>query len=244
MVANGLILGCGRSGTSIFGELFATFPGVRSLSEPDLSDLSDLLGVGGGPIVVKVPRTPDGTVAPSGCSVELDDVRQVVRDPLVVWWQVRHPLDAVCSLRVGIDAGWDHHPRPLDWEDWLGRPLVERCAHHWAVINGDGFDHVRDVAIVNRFEEMISDPRACGLRAAESLGMAPSELGDEFERWVDRVQDTDNERFVEAETSRRHSRPDHSRRVGRWRENLSAEEVDAVWRIVADAARRFGYERP
>jgi hypothetical protein len=112
------------------------------------------------------------------------------------------------------------------------------------VINGDGFDHVRDVAIVNRFEEMVSDPRACGVRAADSLGLAPSELGDEFERWVDRVQDTDNERFVEAETSRRHSRPDHSRRVGRWRENLSADEVDAVWRIVADAAARFGYEQP
>lgn len=101
---------------------------------------------------------------------------------------MRHPLDAVCSLRVGICGGCDHHPRPLDWEDWLGRSLVERCAHHWAVINGDG--------------------------------------------------------FVEAETSRRHSRPDHSRRVGRWRENLSADEVDAVWPIVADAAATFGYGRP
>jgi hypothetical protein len=122
--------------------------------------------------------------------------------------------------------------------------LVERCAHHWAVINGDGFDRVRDVAIVNRFEEMLRDPRECGVRAAESLGVPATELGVEFERWVDRVQDTDNERFVEAETSRRHSRQDHSRRVGRWRENLSTDEVDAVWPIVAEAASRFGYERP
>jgi hypothetical protein len=242
VAANGLILGCGRSGTSIFGELFATFPGVRYVSEPHLSDLDG--DVGGSSIVLKVPRTPDGTTAPSGCSVELDDVRATVGDPLVVWWQVRHPLDAVCSLRVGIDQGWAHHPRPLDWQDWLGRPLLERCAHHWAVINGDGFDRVSDVALVNRFEEMIRDPRACGIVAAASLGVAPHELGDEFDGWVDRVQDTNNERFVEAETSRRHSRPDHSRRVGRWRENLTAAEVDVVWPIVADAAARFGYDRP
>lgn len=242
MAANGLILGCGRSGTSIFGELFATFPRVRYVSEPYLSDLDG--DVDGSSIVLKVPRTPDGTTAPSGCSVELDDVRATVGDPLVVWWQVRHPLDAVCSLRVGIDQGWAHHPRPLDWQDWLERPLLERCAHHWAVINGDGFDLVSDVALVNRFEEMIRDPRACGMGAAASLGVAPHELGDEFDGWVDRVQDTNNERFVEAETSRRHSRPDHSRRVGRWRENLTAAEVDVVWPLVADAAARFGYDRP
>lgn len=35
--ANAAVLGCGRSGTSIFGELFAALPGFRYWSEPFLS---------------------------------------------------------------------------------------------------------------------------------------------------------------------------------------------------------------
>lgn len=39
MNANVAILGCGRSGTSIFGELFEAFPGYRYWSEPHLAEV-------------------------------------------------------------------------------------------------------------------------------------------------------------------------------------------------------------
>jgi hypothetical protein len=75
-------------------------------------------------------------------------------------------------------------------------------------------------------------------RAARYARDDPADL----DGWADRVQDSNNERFVEAETSRGYSRPDHSRRVGRWR-NL-AEDVDRAWPIVEDAASaQFGYTR-
>src|SRR5690606_32909438 len=112
-----------------------------------------------------------------------------------------------------------HHPRPPDWQLWQDRPLVERCAHHWAVINGDGYDAVRATALVNHFEPMIRDPRTCAQRAVRAVGIDPSTVTAEIARWADRVQDTNNEKFVEAVTSRRHSRPDHERRVGRWRDD-------------------------
>jgi hypothetical protein len=38
VVANAVVLGCGRSGTSIFGELFEALPGFTYLSEPLLSE--------------------------------------------------------------------------------------------------------------------------------------------------------------------------------------------------------------
>jgi hypothetical protein len=75
------------------------------------------------------------------------------------------------------------------------------------------------------------------------LGIAPASIAPALDGWADRVQDSNNERFVEAETSRGYSRPDHSRRVGRWRENLSAEDVDRAWPIVTEAAAQFGYDR-
>lgn len=238
--ADVVILGCGRSGTSIFGELFAALPGYDYFSEPFLHDVPEPAGTGR---AVKIPRTPPGASPPVGCSVHLTDIREVLDDP-VVFWQVRHPLDAICSLRIGIAADWDHHPRPPDWQHWLGRPLVERCAHHWATINGPGYSVVRDIAVINRFEEMIADPFACAIRACVAVGEATAAESDDVAAWADRVQDTNNERFVEAVTSRRHSRADHDRRVGRWRDNLTAVETDSVLPIIATAAEALGYDLP
>ena len=236
--ANVAILGCGRSGTSIFGELFEAIPGYTYYSEPFLADVPFPAS---GPIAVKVPRTAAGSSPPTGASVSLDDLRSVLPDPMI-FWQVRHPLDAICSLRVGIAQDWAHHPRPPDWQDWIERPLVERCAHHWATINGAGYALVRGEAVVNRFEDMIRDPVACAVTTCRLVG--GDTTAPELVAWADRVQDTNNERFVEAVTSRGHSRPDHDRRVDRWRDNLSPAHVDAVRPIVAAAAATFGYELP
>ncbi len=60
--------------------------------------------------------------------------------------------------------------------------------------------------------------------------------------WAARVRDRNDEHFVEAQTSRRHSRPDHDRRVGRWHDDLTDEEVAAARPIVSGAAAAFGYD--
>jgi hypothetical protein len=240
--AHALILGCGRSGTSIFGELFESLPGFTYASEPFLADLPGLAA--GEHLAVKVPRQRPDDHPPAGLPAAPAELHRAMPQPLVVFWQVRHPLDTVCSLRVGISQGWGHHPRPPDWQEWLHRPLVEQCAHHWAVINQAGYDLVRDVAVVNRFEDMIRDPRTCAETAVQAVGIDPSTVAGELRTWSERVQDTNNDRFVEAMTSRRHSRPDHDRRVERWRDNLTPAEVASIVPVVGDAARRFGYDLP
>ncbi len=115
-------------------------------------------------------------------------------------------------------------------------------ARHWATINGAGYALVRGEAVVNRFEDMIRDPVTCAVTTCRRVGGDVS--APELAAWADRVQDTNNEQFVEAVTSRGHSRPDHDRRVDRWRDNLSPAHVDAVRPIVAAAAATFGYELP
>jgi len=156
MPAHALILGCGRSGTSILGEL----------SEPLLVDLPAIAP--DETMVVKVPQVDENTTPPAGLPA----------------------------------------------------------------------------AVLNRFEDMIGGPRTTADTMVRSIGIDPTTVAAELTAWSQRVQDTNNEHFVEAVTSRRHSRPDHSRRVGRWRENLTAEEVAAVLPIVAPAASRFGYDLP
>ena len=67
-------------------------------------------------------------------------------------------------------------------------------------------------------------------------------IASELSAWSLRVQDTNNEKFVEAKTSRNYSRPDHNKRIGRWKENLCHDDLLQVIPIVINAARLFGYE--
>ena len=233
-----LILGCGRSGTSIFGELFEHLTPYTYQSEPLFSDVmqADFLT----PQAIKVPHESAGFTPTPGLSFPLNDLLQKLPDVKILWI-VRHPLDAISSLRIGIANNWGHHPRPPDWRDWISRPLVEQCAHHWAYINATGFNQVAAMATVFHFEHMIEDPKAFAYRVCECIGLSPHSHEQDLCQWANRVQDTNNERFVEAKTSRNYSRPDHSVRVGRWRENLTLAEVECVLPLVNKTAQRFGY---
>lgn len=234
-----MILGCGRSGTSIFGELFDGLAGYAYTSEPHFADLlhADFTR----PRAFKVPRESEGLPAKPGLSFPLGAL--LTKAPHTkFFWIVRDPLDAICSLRVGISHGWGHHPRPPDWRAWLGRPLVERCAHHWAFLNHAGYAQIADLATVARFETMLREPRSFARSVCAQVGVDPDQESAAVEAWAARVQNTNSPAFVEAITSRGYSRPDHEVRVGRWRQNLTDEEVDRAWPIAEKAAKAFGYE--
>lgn len=237
--ANVVILGCGRSGTSIFGELFEALPGYRYLSEPPFEALEELDW--NQPTAIKVPRPKPGAPTAPGLPFTLEALLAVVPAPRRIVWQVRHPLDAIASLRVGIAQDWGHHPRPPDWRDWLERPLLHRCAHHWLYINEAGFAEVERLAVVRCFEDMIADPLGCAEAACHLVGIDPNACAPDLARWARRVQDTNNADFDEAACSRPYSRPDHARRVGRWRENLDPAEVADLVPLLKSAAAQFGY---
>jgi hypothetical protein len=240
MPSHVVILGCGRSGTSIFGELFEHLEPYTYWSEPKYGRLWQLDLTH--PIAVKVPAEDPEFASTPGLSFPLEHLLENLPDPKLFFWQVRHPLDAICSLRVGIANNWGHHPRPPDWRDWLEKPLLERCAHHWRYLNTVGYSAVRELARPTRFEDFVADPRAFAEEICGYVGLAPEDYGQALDEWANRVQNTNNEKFVEARTSRNYSRPDHRARVGRWRENLTAEEVARLTPLVAEAARVFGYE--
>lgn len=232
-----LILGCGRSGTSIFGELFGNLEGYEYLSEPPFADAIQRFGNG---LAMKVPTEATEFPPDPGLSFPLKALLGVAPTTRI-FWIVRHPLDAVCSLRIGIGQNWRHHPRPADWREWLDKPLIERCAHHWNHINSVGFNTVRELATLVRFEDMIADPMRFAESAVSAAGCECQPNCEAMSRWAERVQDTNNEKFVEAQTSRNHSRRDHSVRVGRWRENLSSQDIRTVISMVADTSEQFGY---
>ena len=123
----------------------------------------------------------------------------------------------------------------------MTRPLLERCAHHWNYINSRGFEQVAKCATLVRFEEMITDPTAFATSLCQTACLPKEQSATAIVEWSRRVQNSNNESFVEAKTSRNYSRPDHSVRVGRWRENLSPIEAAKIWPLVSGTAEKFGY---
>ncbi len=98
--SHAIVLGCGRSGTSIFGELFAGLPGYSYRSEPPFEALAGYHY--GTPVAIKAPKPAPGRDISPGLPFLVDELCAAVPEPRRIFWMVRHPLDAICSLRVGI----------------------------------------------------------------------------------------------------------------------------------------------
>ncbi len=236
-----MILGCGRSGTSIFGELFDGLAGYTYESEPPFSSVKS--ADFSAPLAFKVPRESKKYPAQPGLSFPLDALFRVAPN-VRFFWIVRHPLDAICSLKVGIANNWGHHPRPPNWQHWIDRPITEQCAYHWLYLNSAGFRQVESIAKLVRFEDMIADPTGFAETVCRHAGIAINHSGEQVEAWARRVQNSNNELFVEATTSRNYSRNDHTVRVSRWHENLRDEEARHLWEMVKETAEPFGYDGP
>lgn len=234
-----IILGCGRSGTSIFGELFDHLPHYDYYSEPPFAQLTDLDFRR--PVAIKVPRESEAYPADPGLSFPMEALRRLIPEPMHIFWQIRHPLDTIASLKVGIAKNWGHHPRPPDWEQWLSAPLVARCAHHWNYLNEVGYRQIEDQADLSRFEDMLDAPLIFAEKVCRILDIDISAHWEHLQGWARRVQNTNNSEFVEAMTSRPYSTQDHSVRIGRWRENLSVEDVRIIWPIIQSTAEYFAY---
>ena len=234
------ILGCGRSGTSIFGELFQTLPAYQYHSEPEWREFTSIDF--SSPVAVKVPRPRPGGTSNRGLPFHPEDFHQVFPTTGMLFWKVRHPLDAICSLKIGIAKNWGHHPQPHDYQQWLDRSLAEQCAHHWNYINTLGYRQLAGEVVVKKFEDMIMDPIQFATSCLEQCNLDWKTNQRAVETWADRVQDSNNKKFEEAECSRPYSTNDHKKKVGRWKENLTRDEMNLVLPIVAEGARLFGYE--
>lgn len=243
--AHVIILGCGRSGTSIFGELFESLPSYRGgyRFEPAFDELR-AIDFKSGPVAVKVPKLPAGQRMTPGLPFLLEDLLAVVPEPRVIFWQVRHPLDTICSLRPGIAANWSHNPKPPDWMEWQTRPIVVQCARHWQHINETGYLAVRDIATVMHYEDLVCDPHHFARQVCDKTGVDMVDHAEAIEAWAARVGNAKSPDSYEAKRQVHWSRQDHATRIERWRENLSPEDVEMVRPVVESAARLHSYDLP
>lgn len=239
MVKNVLILGCGRSGTSIFGELFQDSGYFQYYSEPYIEDIYAMeMAL---PVALKVPRSRSQHNIMPGLSLDISNFVEHFKE-VEIYWIIRHPLDAICSLKVGISRNWGHHPRPKDWEQWKSRSLVARCAYHWAYINQLGYNQVKHVVSIKYFEEMLEDPKDFATRIFNDLNLDVNVAGIQY--WTNRVRKENDAQFIEAETSKPYSLDFKGSKIDRWKAMLTKEELEEVIPIIHEVATSFGYRLP
>ena len=63
----------------------------------------------------------------------------------------------------------------------------------------------------------------------------------ELKSWNRRVQNINNEDFIEALTSRPYANQDHSNKINRWKENLTKEHLEEIVHMVCQTAAQFEY---
>ena len=114
-------------------------------------------------------------------------------------------------MKIDIDDGFDIS----ELCQWLGVPEID--------IPPPRLNMRRNAKLLSRLKYAV---RGKHRPFASTLTLGQPEQDEGVQRWIRRVQNANNEHFIEAMTSRSYSRNDHSVRVGRWRQNLSAEEVE------------------
>lgn len=251
-----LIVGCARSGTSIFAEAISAHPDVQYVFEPH--EIWELAGNGenGSHRLTAQHATPDicahlrewFTARQGGAALILD---KTLRNALRVMFLravfpearfihiVRDGRDVACSLMPGVGGDTWNHLKPVAWHElqttWQG---IERCALVWRDVVQTACADLAGVPHLQvRYEELIAAPRETVIRTWQYLGLPanPSMLG-----FADRISDATAGSFHAAKQTFWY-REDHTHRVGRWRENLTAEQQLRVNALLADTLNTLGY---
>ena len=255
------LLGCARSGTSIFGEALAAHPDVTYLFE--LSPAWNAI----------VEEGADHRLERSAANAEIarqvyaefsprlrgepgevlleKNPKHVLRLPFLAgifpWARFIHIIrdgrDTAASLMFrNRGPGWGHLRVP-GWQALLERYGGEnhiRCAHQWRIAvetaRGDGA-FLGGQYIEVRYEDLVEDPLNVTRRALAFMGLDATLEVAEF---CGKIQDETGGSY-HALKQVRHYVDNHSRRIGRYRENLEPGQIAEVESACGELLGELGY---
>ena len=255
------LLGCARSGTSIFGEALAAHPLVTYLFE--LSPAWNAI----------VQEGPDHRLEQSAATAGLarrvyeefspalqggegevlleKNPKHVLRLPFLAelfpWGRFIHIIrdgrDTAASLMFrNRGPSWGHLRVP-GWEGLLeshGEKNHIRCAHQWRIAvetaRADGLG-LGDRYLEVRYERLVEEPLAVAGEALAFMGLnTPAEVAE----FCGKIQDETGGSY-HALKQVRHYVDNHSRRIGRYRENLEPGQLAEVESACGGLLRELGY---
>lgn len=247
------ITGCARSGTSILGELVESHPRVmyvyeeriwRTLGETDhhavtTDDISSKN-------MIKLRKWMKMYKRKNKIVVEKNP-RHIVRVPFIkhifpdakIIHIVRDGRDVSCSLKSGLCGKTWAHVKPPRWReierDYEG---VVRCARAYHDIMQYPMRDLESIEHLQvKYEDYVANPEKIAYKVFEHIGLP---MHDNVIEFSSKVQDTMEGSYV-ARHQMRWYKNDHSKRIGRWRENMTEEEQEEVNKILKPVLKYYGY---
>ena len=150
---------------------------------------------------------------------------------------IRDGRDVVCSMRQHPDWRWVDG----SWQKVLVPRSIEWYARRWLGDTAAGMAWRRDPRYVEvRYEDLVADPEGVLRTICDGIGVAPEAA------WLAQVSRTAGD-ATDGVSGSAAGRPDYegavsSASVGRWREDLSADEQQVVERLCGPRLRELGYE--
>jgi len=150
---------------------------------------------------------------------------------------IRDGRDVACSLMPGIGNDDWNHLKPPNWQTLrLKYEGLERCAHYWRdVVTIALADLEQKPHFQVRYEDLLHEPVALIGDILHYLGLG----------WTDEMavacEQITNQVDVDAPGLTPWCRNDHTKRIGRWQENMTETDQEQVMPILAPMLRELGY---
>jgi hypothetical protein len=252
-----LIVGCARSGTSILGELIASFPGVRYVFEAH--QIWDLAGLGvnsshrleaghATPAVVRslrqwaeeqqgvadllVEKCPRNTL-------RIPFLREVFPEAKLIHI-VRDGRDVACSMNPGIGGAQWNHLKPPSWQDFSSCAVGPvRCALAWREIMEIALEDLVAVPHVQiRYEDLVQTPITLAQQLGDYLGLKE---GREVSQFCLKIRNSTRGSY-HADRQVVWYKENHQTRIGRWRENLTRMDQERISELLTPLLQTLGYD--
>jgi len=252
-----LIFGCARSGTSILAELIGAHPDVKSVFEAHAVWELGGMGVDGSHRLTAEAATPgvnrqvrDWFSAQPGAARLLveKNPRNVLRVPYVraifpearLIHIIRDGRDVACSMVPGCGGAEWRHLKPPRWREWFVKyEGAVRCALAWKEIMEIALTDLAAVPHLQmRYEDLVGEPQAVAARVLRHLGL---ETHPSVSAFCGRIR---NQTADSYHAAGQHAwyRDDHQVRLGRWRENLLADQQQQINSLLTPLLRDLGYD--
>jgi hypothetical protein len=250
------VVGCARSGTSILGELISSHPDVKYIFEAH--SIWEIGGMGENEShrltekhAVKQVKTEiiqwfQQQNNDSKILVEKNP-RNILRIPYVkeifpdakFIHIVRDGRDVACSMVPGCGKDDWRHLKPPSWKEYFrDYSGAIRCAMAWKEILEIGINDLQKNSHLQiKYEDLVSSP---GLVAINIFTYLHLDLSPSVLEFCNKIQNGTANSY-HAKYQEQWFRNDHQVRIGRWRENLTQDEQDAINEILAPLLLKLGY---
>lgn len=154
---------------------------------------------------------------------------------------IRDGRDVTCSLLPGIGGKEWNHARPDNWLELSKFSALKRCALTWQEIILTADRDLKDLTSTSKhlikYEDLLNNTWSETFRLFNFLEL---KITPKIKTFIDKIQN-ETKHFYHAEKQVHWYRPNHSVRIGRWRENLTPDEQREVFNLIEDTLNYFGY---